>query len=145
MKKLLILLFVVMISFAQSENEWEMVSASGTSTTYMEKKDLTAYNGTDVYLWVMEKYSTPIVIESVDGRIYKTKTYYLFNTELKRYSMLQIIYYDAQDNVLKSFDYSRKTNIPQYQYNFPIMRGTNEEVIFSKILEKTNKDQEDKE
>ena len=137
MKNLFAVLFLSLVLFAQSSNEWEMVSASGTSMTYVEKKDLNLYNGTDVYLWVMEKHNPPIIIESVDGRIYKTKTYYLFNTELKRYSMLQIIYYDADDNVLKSFDYNRNTDILEYKYNFPVLRGTTEEVILTKILKET--------
>lgn len=145
MKKFILVFLLIIAVQAQSSSEWEMVSASGTSVTYIEKKDLTAYNGTDVYLWVMEKHNPPIVIESVDGRIYKTKTYYLFNTELQRYSMLQIIYYDADDNVLKSFDYNRNSDIPEYKYNFPVMRGTNEEVILSKILEKTKKAKKDNE
>lgn len=137
MKKLFVMLFVVLGLYAQSADEWEMISATGVSVTYIEKKDLTIYNGTDVYLWVMEKHNPPIVIESVDGRIYKTKTYYLFNTELQRYSLLQIIYYDEKDNVLKSYDYNRNTDIPSYKYNFPVIRGTTEEVILAKILEKT--------
>jgi hypothetical protein len=137
MKKLFVMLFVVLGLYAQSADEWEMISATGVSVTYIEKKDLTIYNGTDVYLWVMEKHNPPIVIESVNGRIYKTKTYYLFNTELQRYSLLQIIYYDENDNVLKSYDYNRNTDIPSYKYNFPVIRGTTEEVILAKILEKT--------
>ena len=137
MKKLFVILFVVLGLYAQSADEWEMISSTGVSVTYIEKKDLTTYNGTDVYLWVMEKHNPPIVIESVGGRIYKTKTYYLFNTELQRYSLLQIIYYDEKDNVLKSYDYNRNTDIPSYKYNFPVIRGTTEEVILTKILEKT--------
>jgi hypothetical protein len=103
----------------------------------MEKRDLSGFKGNDVYVWVMEKHNPPIIIESVDGRIYKTKTYYLFSKEYQRYSMMQIIYYDEKDNVLKSFDYSRKTDIPTYKYNFPIMRGSTEEVIFQKIVKLT--------
>lgn len=140
-----VILVVVLSLFAQSSDEWEMISASGTTITYLEKKDMKIYQGTDVYLWVMEKHNPPIIIESVDGRIYKTKTYYVFNKELKRYSMLQIIYYDADDNVLQSFDYSRNTNIPTYQYNFPVMRGTTEEVILNKILLETSKLEKDDE
>ncbi len=143
MKKLFVMLFVVLGLYAQSADEWEMISATGVSVTYIEKKDLTIYNGTDVYLWVMEKHNPPIVIESVDGRIYKTKTYYLFNTELQRYSLLQIIYYDEKDNVLKSYDYNRNTDIPSYKYNFPVIRGTTEEVILAKILEKTGTNKKD--
>lgn len=145
MKKMFVILVVVLSLFAQSSDEWEMISASGTTITYLEKKDMKIYQGTDVYLWVMEKHNPPIIIESVDGRIYKTKTYYVFNKELKRYSMLQIIYYDADDNVLQSFDYSRNTNIPTYQYNFPVMRGTTEEVILNKILLETSKLEKDDE
>ncbi|MCZ7601397.1 MAG: hypothetical protein M5R37_00895 [Melioribacteraceae bacterium] len=137
MKKLLLLLVIFISLNAQSEDEWELITRSGHSITYMEKRDLSGFKGNDVYVWVMEKHNPPIIIESVDGRIYKTKTYYLFSKEYQRYSMMQIIYYDEKDNVLKSFDYSRKTDIPTYKYNFPIMRGSTEEVIFQKIVKLT--------
>ncbi|WKZ68293.1 MAG: hypothetical protein QY331_10040 [Melioribacteraceae bacterium] len=137
MKKLLLLLVIFICLNAQSEDEWELITRSGHSVTYMEKRDLSGFKGNDVYVWVMEKHNPPIIIESVDGRIYKTKTYYLFSKEYQRYSMIQIIYYDEKDNVLKSFDYSRKTDIPTYKYNFPIMRGSTEEVIFQKIVKLT--------
>ncbi len=137
MKKLLLLLVIFICLNAQSEDEWELITRSGHSVTYMEKRDLSGFKGNDVYVWVMEKHNPPIIIESVDGRIYKTKTYYLFSKEYQRYSMMQIIYYDEKDNVLKSFDYSRKTDIPTYKYNFPIMRGSTEEVIFQKIVKLT--------
>ena len=137
MKKIFLIIFITLLSSAQVQDEWELVSSSTSSTTYVETKDLSSFEGSDVYLWVLEKYNPPIIIESVDGRIYKSKTYYLFSKEYKRYSMLQIIYYDEDDNVLKSFDYNRKSEIPTYKYNYPIMPGSNEEVIFQKIMNET--------
>ncbi|MDZ7763862.1 MAG: hypothetical protein U5K00_05480 [Melioribacteraceae bacterium] len=137
MKIFFLLLVVNLITFAQLDSNWVLVSSAGNSTTYMETKDLNSFRGDDIYVWVMEKHNPPIIIESVDGRIYKTKTYYLINKRLQRYSLLQIIYYNENDDVLKSFSYNRKTNISNYQYNFPVMRGSNEEVILQKIFEVT--------
>lgn len=144
--KTFVLFFVLCFSvYAQSPNEWEILSSSGNSILYLSKTSLDSFKGSDVYVWVLEKHIPPIVIESVDGRIHKTKTYYLFSKEYKRYSMLSIIYYDENDNVLKSFDYNRKTDIPAYKYNYPLMRGSNEEIIYQRIMELTGELKKDTE
>ena len=145
MKTFFIVLLLIISITAQSEDEWVLVSSAGPSTTYMNTKNLDSFKGDDVYVWVMEKHSPAIVIESVDGRIYKTKTYYLFSKELQRYSLLQIIYYDEEDNVLKSFSYNRNTNISSYKYNFPVMRGSTEEVVLQEIYELTGAPESDTE
>lgn len=137
MKKLVLFLFLSVAVFAQVDDEWLLISSSGNSTTYMDTSDLPSFKGSDVYVWSMVKHNPAIVIESVDERIYKTKTYYLFNKELQRYSLLQIIYYDEEDNVLKSYSYNRNTEVTSYKYNFPVLRGSNEEVILQKIYEIT--------
>lgn len=138
-------MFLSLSVFAQLNNEWELVSSSNSSTTYLNTKDVSSFKGGDIYVWVMEKYNFPIIIESVGGKIYKSKTYYLFSQEYLRYSMLQIIYYDEDDNVLKSFDYNRKTDIPAYKYNYPIMQGSTEEVIFQKLATKPAEQKKDNE
>ena len=145
MKKILLFLVISLAITAQVGDEWELVSSSRNTTTFINAKDISSFKGSDVYIWVMEKHNPPIVIESVDGRIYKTKTYYLFSKEYQRYSMLQIIYYDQDDNVLKSFDYNRKSDIPTYKYNFPVMRGSTEEVIFERIIKETGELKKDTE
>lgn len=137
MKKILFILLISITMTAQVGDEWELISSSRNSTTYINTKDLSSFKGDDVYIWVMEKHNPPIVIETIDSRIYKTKTYYLFSKQYQRYSMIQIIYYDVNDNVLKSFDYQRDTDIPTYKYNFPVMYGSTEEIIFGRILKAT--------
>lgn len=137
MKKILFILLISITMTAQVGDEWELISSSRNSTTYINTKDLSSFKGDDVYIWVMEKHNPPIVIETIDSRIYKTKTYYLFSKQYQRYSMIQIIYYDVSDNVLKSFDYQRDTDIPTYKYNFPVMYGSTEEIIFGRILKAT--------
>ena len=138
MKKMLLLLLICFVTFAQANEDWVLVSSSGNSTTYMNIKDLSSFTGEDVYVWTMEKHNPPFELESVGGDIYRTKTYYLFNKELQRYSLLQVIYYDEDDNVLKSFSYDRApTNITSYKYNFPVFRGSDQEIILQKIYEIT--------
>lgn len=138
MKKMLLIVLICFVTFAQANEDWVLVSSSGNSTTYMNIKDISSFTGEDVYVWTMERHNSPFELESVDGDIYRTKTYYLFNKELQRYSLLQIIYYDEDDNVLKSFSYDRApTNITSYKYNFPVFRGSDQEIILQKIYEIT--------
>jgi len=138
MKKLLLLLTLTVVLFGQSLKEnWMPITESTTETTYINTEGLKKFMNGDIYVWVLQEHSPPLQMEGVDGDIYKTKTYYLFNDQMKRYGIEQIIYYDEDGDVLKSYSYSKKTNLPQFKYNFPVFKGTNEEVVLSKILELT--------
>ncbi len=92
----------------------------------------------------MEKHPTPIKIEMVDKEISKTKTYYLINRTLKKYSILQIIYYDKNDNVIKSFSYNYEWNKPELKYSTPILENSMIVNIFlrcNEIMDEKNKSQ----
>ncbi len=101
-------------------------------------------NNDEIYVWVMEKHPTPIKIEMVDKEISKTKTYYLINRTLKKYSILQIIYYDKNDNVIKSFLYNYEWDKPELKYSTPILENSMIVNIFlrcNEIMDEKNKSQ----
>jgi hypothetical protein len=96
------------------------------------------FKGDDIYVWTLTKQSIQVVIESIKDKIYKTNTYYLFNKRLKKYSILYIIYYDEDGNVLGSFDYGRNSKVEIYQYNYPIFENSIEKKILEKCISAMN-------
>lgn len=86
----------------------------------------------------MEENDPPIIMEGIDSKIYKTKTYFLLNKYLKRYSILQIIFYDVKNNVVKSYNYDRKTDNINYKYSSPILEGSNVSSVLLKCVEVIN-------
>jgi len=69
------------------------------------------------------------------GEVYKQKTYYLFNKEQKRYSIMQILLYSDNDNILKSYNYDRNMKIKDFKYSLPIMTNSDADKIFMKCME----------
>lgn len=140
-RKFIVLFFILLTCFGQTAKEnWLPISRSDAGSLYLNTEGIVEYNNGDVFVWTLYEHSRPIVIESVNGRIYKTKTYYLFNKELRRYSFQQIIYYDDEGNALKSFSYPsvEDTENHPYRYNYPVFKNTNEEIILSKIIDLTS-------
>jgi hypothetical protein len=136
MNKLLfaLLLFFVSVSFAQGYKEvWIKISGDETRQIYIDKNSIEPGDSNDVKVWVMQMHIPPLNIESVNHKIYKSKTEYLFNTKLYRYAILKIIYFDAKGRKIKSFDYSVKTRIPDYRYNYPIFDKSIEQDILKTI------------
>lgn len=137
------LFFVCLFSFifyctlcSQNKNdEWTPVDVNNklfiNSSNILIDKD-------DIYVWVLEHHSEPIKIEMIEKEIYKTKTYYLINKELKRYSILQIIFYDKNNNVIKSYSYNYNADDINYKYSTPILEGSIVESILLKSLELFN-------
>jgi hypothetical protein len=117
---------------------WEPIYNESKDMVFIDITGVEIFSGEDLYVWSLTKHFNPIVIESIDGKIYSTNTYYLFNTRINRYSMIYIIYYDKNTNVLASFDYGRKSDIEAYQYNYPIWKNSLEKRILERCIEVIN-------
>ena len=133
------LLLAANIHSQTSTEEWTHLAKLGGDNIYIDIAGLENFKGNDIYIWTMTEHDPPLVIESVKKKIYSSKTYYLLNKKLMKYSMLQVIYYDGYKNVLTSFDYSRSSEIDLYRYNYPILEGSEQELILMKSIEVISK------
>lgn len=134
MKSLFILLLVSTIALSQSEN-WILVSSEEDKNIYINSTGLNIYQEGDIQVWVKEEYNDPIRMEEIEEKIYFVKSYYVINRELLKYSLIEVIYYDEEKNVLKSYRYNRNYEDPQYKYSSPIIKNSDMEKIFSKCEE----------
>jgi len=115
-----------------SDKEWTPV-AFDDNLTYVDLTNINSFQGEDLYVWISEKHSTPVSIEGLKKDIYTTHTYYLINKELKRYSLMEILYFDKKDNVIKNFSYKvSDSKLPDMKYNYPIMEGSLMEMILQR-------------
>jgi len=136
-RSLLFILFITVISLfnsisAQSlSEEWVSIKYNNSDKILIDVSNLSSFKGNIFYVWSMEFHYPPIEVEAVDDDVYRTKTFYLINKEIKRYSIIEVIYYDEDDNVMKSFSYKRDSTIEKYQYNFPILPGSEMESLLS--------------
>ncbi len=137
MKKHFLLFFFIFTQVLGQKIQEDLVpvTTEGSDRIYIDAKGIDNFTGDDIFVWVSFEHSNPIVIESIEDKIAKTKSYYLFNKSLLKYSILFIIYYDENNNVLASYDYSRKSDIEAYQYNYPIWKNSDEALILEKCLE----------
>ena len=126
------LLFTGILQAQKEEPNWTRVDFEYSSRMYIDVNSIQNVNDTLISVWTMEENFPPLSIESVKGKIYKTKTFYSFNKALMKYSFFEIIYYDEKDNVLDSFSYRRNAENQDYQYNYPIIEGSIEEAILLK-------------
>lgn len=133
-------MFVLIFSVAraQTTENWVPINVDNEGSLYINVTGLSSFQGDEFYVWALEEKKSPITIEEVDGDIYKTKTYYLFNKQTGRYSILQIIYYDKKDNVLKNFSYNIETDNPDFRFSHPLFKNSDVEKIYRKCVEVIN-------
>ena len=137
MKLLFVTIFLLsnfIFSQKMTENLISVVN-KGNDKVYIDIAGLENFTGEDIFVWAVTEHAVPIVIESIESKISKTKSYYLLNKRLMKYSILYIIYYDEANNVLASYDYNRNTNVEAYQYNYPIWENSAELEILNKCVE----------
>ena len=131
-----IIISIFSVSYAQKTNEnWVPVASEEGKITYINITGLSNFQGEDIYIWSLEEFNPAVIMDESVGKIYKAKTYYLFNKEQKRYSIMQVILYDKNDNVLKSFSYNRNMDLPELKYSQPIIANSDADKIFMKCME----------
>lgn len=132
---LAIFIFISLPTKAQSVDEnWVQISEIESQTIFLNTTGLNLFKDDDIYFWTLEKHDPPLIIESVDGKIAKTKTYYLVNKKIKKYSIMEITYYDSKDNVLANYSYKRNMDNEKYKYNYPVLEDSQMQIIFDKVL-----------
>ncbi|AFN76036.1 hypothetical protein MROS_2806 [Melioribacter roseus P3M-2] len=130
---MLILVYIIQIILPlfQSDSEnWVPVENYREGKLYVDASSLKKFDD-DYYVWVLEEHDPPVKIESIDKKIYKTKTYFVINKPSKRYSIIQIIFYDINNNVLKSYSYNISE---QVKYTSPILEGSKIESVMIQCI-----------
>jgi len=135
------LFFSLLLSYsdfvlAQSTAEnWLTLLNKNEKVLSINTYGLESFQSDDFYLWVKEELTAPINVEGVEKEVHQTRTYYLFNKSLQRYSIVEIIYYDNIGNVLADYKYPNNSTVPEYRYNYPIFPQSEMEIIFKKCEE----------
>ena len=125
--------------FAQVIDEnWAPISYNG-KLVYVDLKDIKSFHGDDIYVWTIENLSSPLDMDEVNDEIYRTKTYYLINKSLLKYSILEVIYYDRKNNVIKDFTYSSTSDDPDIKYNYPLFKGSLVDLVLQRCLREIEK------
>ena len=133
-----ILIFFILFSTILGQNakeNWVSVNIVRDYKTYINTANLTDTKKDDIYVWVMDEFIEPLTLEGIDGKIYQAKTYYLLNKKKMKYSILQVIYFDEDKNVLKSFSYEHNSKLTDFKYSSPILKNTDIAAVLSKCLE----------
>ena len=134
MKTIIFIFLFATFIYAQSEN-WMPVFSDEEKTVHLNANGLDAYQEGDIFVWTQEAYKKAIQMEEIDENIYKVKSYYMISREYKRYSLMEVIYYDEDNNVLKSYRYERNYDNPEFKYSSPILENSDMGKIFEKCLE----------
>lgn len=122
--------------FSQESKEiWVSTDKTFGGGLYIDVYGLGSFKGDDFYVWSVQDVIPPLEIEGIDKDVYKIKTYYLINRALKKYSILEMVFYDENGNVVKSFNYKVDTQILAYKYSYPIYPNSDAEYILNKSLE----------
>ncbi|MFH0734735.1 MAG: hypothetical protein V1773_08250 [bacterium] len=146
MKYKILFLFIILLSLSnlvkgQSQNEnWVKVdSCLESETIYVNIQGLNHFSEDDIYFWTLEENDPPIVIESISSKIHKTKTYFLANKKLNKYSIMEVIYFDNKNNVAANYSYKRNMENEKFKYNYPIIPGSSMEKVLNLVLKYAGK------
>lgn len=128
------LLLINGIIFPQTEN-WVPVFSDEEKSSFINSIGLAAYAEGDIFVWSLDELKKPLVMEEIDEKIFYVKSYYILSREYQRYSLVEIIYYDKDKNVLKSYRYEHNYDKPEFKYNSPILKNSEIEKILAKSEE----------
>lgn len=123
---------------------WVPVIIEENRSVFINITGLSTFTGKELYVWSLQELSSPMTMEEVKSNIYKVRTYYHINREINRYSIVQIIFYDEKNNVLKQYSYEHNSDKLEFKFNYPILSNSDVEKILSKCKEYLNPSTENK-
>lgn len=139
------LFFTFYLLRAQTVPEnWVPVSIEKEKSLFIDVSGLSNSAGNEIYVWSLQEMNPPMTMEKVNGDIYKVRTYYHINREINRYSILNIVFYDAKDNVLKQYSYKHKSDKLEFKFNYPIITNSEVDKILSMCLQYVSRPTEKK-
>jgi len=133
-KAFFFLLIIYGTIFPQTEN-WVSVFSDEEKSSFINSIGLAAYAEGDIFVWALDELKIPLVMEEIDEKIFHVKSYYMISREYQRYSLVEIIYYDKNKNVLKSYRYEHNYDKPEFKYSSPILKNSEIEKILAKSEE----------
>ncbi|MGE5457738.1 MAG: hypothetical protein ACM3RX_05230 [Methanococcaceae archaeon] len=122
-------------SYGQNSFSWITVSANQSRRLKLDVSTIKQADSSDIYVWALESFAKPVNIENITKGIQKIKTYYIMNRELKKYSIIEIVYYGAGNRRLKDYHYKQSSAAAAFKYNSPILPNTDVEAVFKKCFE----------
>ncbi|MDF1610692.1 hypothetical protein [Stygiobacter electus] len=131
----ILLLYFSTGSFSQSKEDWVKIFENG-KLVFIDKANITSIDN-EIFVWAFEQYNEPIDLKEIGKDIYFIKTRYVIDKEISRYKIDDVIYFDRDKNVVKSFHYNSSYQDPIYKYNLPIIENSEMEIILKKCLEFT--------
>jgi hypothetical protein len=130
-----IILLTLSLEAQEVKENWIPISIEKDESLFINVNGISSFLGDDIFIWSLQELNPSMTMEEVKGDIFKVKTYYLINKRLMRYSILDIIFYDLNNNVLKNYHYENKYQNPEFKYNYPIIRNSEVDKILTKALE----------
>ena len=130
---IILMIFSINLKSQIVEDSWAPILYNG-ELIYVDLKNIDSFQGDEIYVWTIERLAEPLRMEDIEDDIYTAKTYYLINKKLKRYSLLEIIYYDTDHNVIKDYTYKSTTDDPDLKYNYPIYDNSLVDLVLQRCL-----------
>lgn len=132
----IILIYFAFVTYlnTQPKENWIKIYDGENKQIFIDVLNLNM-NENVINVWVYEQFKDPVDLKEFDNEIYFIKTRYNINKEISRYRIEDVIYYDRDKNVVKSFNYNFSYQDPIYKYYLPIMNNSEIEIILKKCLE----------
>ncbi|NUN08086.1 MAG: hypothetical protein HUU54_02820 [Ignavibacteriaceae bacterium] len=120
-KTLLLMILFAGVSFAQGENhKWKILKASESQKLWYDSGQLEQVTSSVFDVWVLELHQPMLEVNGVKGKIMRTKTLYQINSEIARYNLKTVVYYNASSDELATFNYNLENLEDDIKYYFPI-------------------------
>ncbi len=115
------LMLAAITAYPQGQpHRWKALLISESQKLWYDASQLEAVSNATFDIWVLELHQPMIEVNGVGGKIMRTKTLYQINTDIARYNIKKVVYFNAANDELASFNYNLENVDDNIKYYFPI-------------------------
>lgn len=117
------LTFILFLAFfaqgQETNHKWKLINSSKQKCWY-DASMIDSMKNDNFRIWIMQEHNPPLSFEEINGEVHRSKT--LYNVDLKsvKYGIEKVVYYDAKNKEISTFDYNTGTLSDDVKYTYPV-------------------------
>ena len=122
------------ISYAQTDNsKWKPLVVNDEKKVWVDETGLQNVKGDKFEIWLLQMYVPPLRMDGITGDVYRSKTLYAVDLNSVKYGIEQVVYYNADNKELFSYDYKIKNYEDNLKYTYPVLENSTMHLVIKEL------------
>jgi len=116
----LFIFLIITVQAQETNHKWKQLNGNSKQKYWYDSSMLDSVKNDNFSIWILQEHNPPMVFDEIKGEINRSKTLYTVDLKSVKYGILKVVYYDAMNKEIASFDYNTGKFTDEVKYTYPV-------------------------